>query len=236
MNFGHIKTKIEQHLMESYSNGTLKGELKKFKSYVLDNKKISKMFHLYNELKENKSLSELVAREFIGECVSICESIKINKSDLKRVENWVGHVKIGNKYEDIDILFSKDILQLENKVFVKQSILQNLMSKKDMIENKVNLPLSTMVNIANKTLSNYVGTLNESEKKELMGILTIPDNEMKSDFEKMQESTIEKLNSLLISESDQEVKGKILETIEKIKNENVDRVSYFKLKKLNETL
>lgn len=236
MNFGHLKSKIEQHLLESYSNGKLKNEMKKFKSVVLENKKVSKLFHLYNELNENKNLSEPVAREFINECISISNGIKIGKSDLKPIEDWVGNVRIGNSYEHIDILLTKDILQLENKIFVKQSILQNLMAKKEIVENKVNLPLSTMVNIANKTFSNYVETLDESERKELMGVLTIPENEMKSDFVKVQEDTIQKLDSLLVSESNQEVKDRIVETIEKVKNENVDRVSYFRLKKLNETL
>jgi hypothetical protein len=49
-NFGLLKTKIENVLLESYSNDTFKNELKTFKKLVIENKNISKLFYLYDEL------------------------------------------------------------------------------------------------------------------------------------------------------------------------------------------
>ena len=69
-----------------------------------------------------------------------------------------------------------------------------------------------------------------------MGVLTISENELKDSFNKLKENTIDKLNLLKQNESDSEIKSKVDETISKIQNENVDRVNYFKLKKLNETI
>ena len=43
-NFGLLKTKIENVLLESYANDTFKDEIKNFKKYVLENKNISKLF------------------------------------------------------------------------------------------------------------------------------------------------------------------------------------------------
>jgi hypothetical protein len=62
------------------------------------------------------------------------------------------------------------------------------------------------------------------------------DDELKDSFNKLKEDTIQKLNLLNQKESDSEIKSKVDETISKIQNENVDRLNYFKLKKLNETI
>ena len=93
-----------------------------------------------------------------------------------------------------------------------------------------------MVQIANKTFAKHIESLTEGEKKELMGVLTISDDELKDSFNKLKEDTIQKLNLLNQKESDSEIKSKVDETIFKIQNENVDRLNYFKLKKLNETI
>ncbi len=56
--FGNIKSKIEEKLLESYSKNTFKSEMKNFKSMVLGNKNISKLFYLYDEMSSNKGLNE----------------------------------------------------------------------------------------------------------------------------------------------------------------------------------
>jgi hypothetical protein len=56
MNFGILKSKIENTLLESYKKGTLKNELKNFKKYVLENKNISKLYYLYGDLSSNKGM------------------------------------------------------------------------------------------------------------------------------------------------------------------------------------
>ena len=73
--FGLIKTKIEKKLSESYQNNTFKSEFSRFKKLVLENKKISKVLFLYNELIDKKNLSESDAKEFITECIHIKQSI-----------------------------------------------------------------------------------------------------------------------------------------------------------------
>ena len=50
--FGELKTKIESYLTESYQKQTLKDNLFVFEQLVLKNKNISKIFFLYDELKE----------------------------------------------------------------------------------------------------------------------------------------------------------------------------------------
>jgi hypothetical protein len=69
-----------------------------------------------------------------------------------------------------------------------------------------------------------------------MSILKEDDNKLISKFEFIKENTLKRLDNILISESDSEVKKTILETIEKVKNETFNKVSYVKLKNLNESL
>jgi len=233
---GELKSKIEELLTESYAKGTFKYEMKNFKAKVLDNKKLSKAYHIYNELSENKGFTKDFAKEFINECIVEYNKLNLTESDFKPVIRWVDKVKIKNKYEEIDILLTNDILQLENKVLAKDLISSKLSLKKEIVESNVNLPISTMIDIANKTLSNYIENLNESEKKELMGVLTINEEELNTSFTSLKEDTISKLNNLYESEKDSEIKNRITETIQKINNEKADRINFFKMKKLNESI
>ena len=58
MKFGILKSKIETLLSESYSKKTFKQELSNFKKYVLENKNISKLYYLYDDLTSNKGINE----------------------------------------------------------------------------------------------------------------------------------------------------------------------------------
>jgi hypothetical protein len=235
--FGLIKTKIEKKLSESYQNGTFKTEFSRFKKLVLENKKISKVLFLYNELIDNKNLSESNAKEFVTECINSYKSINLKQSDLKLLENWLKNTTCKNKYSDIDTIFSNDVLKLVEKVESKNRIVEGLkQSPTETSKSQINLPIKSMVQIANKTFAKHIESLTEGEKKELMGILTISENELKDSFDKLKEDTIQKLNLMTQNESDSEIKSKVDETISKIQNESVDRLNYFKLKKLNETI
>jgi hypothetical protein len=235
--FGLIKTKIEKKLSDSYQNETFKTEFSRFKKLVLENKKISKVLFLYNELIDNKNLSESNAKEFVTECINSYKLINLKQSDLNLLENWLKNTTCKNKYSDIDTIFSNDVLKLVEKVESKNRIVEGLrQSQPETSKSQINLPIKSMVQIANKTFAKHIESLSEGEKKELMGVLTISDDELKDSFNKLKEDTIQKLNLLNQKESDSEIKSKVDETISKIQNENVDRLNYFKLKKLNETI
>ena len=117
-NFGLLKTKIENVLLESYANNTFKDELKTFKKLVIENKNISKLFYLYDELSSPKSLSESYCNDYINECIKIYENTvnKIKQSDINKLVSWVGNKNVENNYTDIDTLFSTDVLTIESKI------------------------------------------------------------------------------------------------------------------------
>ena len=235
--FGVLKSKIEKVLLESYSNNTFKEELKNFKTNVLDKKNIAKIFYLYDELNSKKGLNESVVNDYINECIVIYENTinKIKPSELQVLKYWVSKINTVNEYENIDHLFSTDVLTIESRIKSKKLISESLKKTKPIEKEIVKLPMSAMISIANKTIQNYMESLNESEKKELVQFLNSDDNELKTNFSSLKESVLTKLETLKES-SDSETIGRINETIEKVSSEKYDKLTYFKLKGLKEKL
>jgi hypothetical protein len=154
-NFGLLKSKIEQKLLESYKNNTFKSEMVNFKKYVLENKNISKIYYLYDELSSKKGLSKDVVGDYINESINVYENTfsKIKTQDLVNLKNWISNVKTNNIYESVDNVLSLNVLNIEKRVLSKKQLSESLTQKKVENTSKTNLPLSTMVNIANKTIT-----------------------------------------------------------------------------------
>lgn len=238
MKFGLLKSKIEKNLLESYSKGDFKTEMKYFKKLVLENKNISKLFYLYDELNSPKSLSESYAREYINECIKMYENTinKIKQSDLNKIKSWVGNKNVDNLYENIDTLFSSDVLTIDSKIKSRNQIVESLKRLPQKKTKGVELPLSTMVSVANKTIKSYIDSLNESDKKELMKLLSEDDTKLSSEFETIKEGVITKLNEMKNANTDSTMLTRIDETLSKVISEKYDKLTYFKLKGLKENL
>ena len=236
--FGILKSKVENVLLESYKNDTFKTEIQNFKKLVLENKNINKIFFLYDDLSSDKGLNESVINDYINECVTIYENTinKIKQSDIDNLKKWVGNTKTENVYESIDNLFSTDILTIESRINSKKLISESLKKQPKKVQETVNVPLTSMVNIANKTISTYIQNLEESDRKELTDLLTTSDEELKTSYDTIKENVISKLTQMKLNESDSTTKETINETISKVSSEKYDKLTYFKLKSLNENL
>lgn len=238
MNFGILKSKIENTLLESYKKGTFKDEMKNFKKLVLENKNVSKLFYLYDDLSTNKGLHSEVVNDYINECVVIYENTvnKLKGEDINKLNSWVGKTKVDNQYETIDNLFNTNILAIESRIQSKKLISETLKKKSVVVKESVQIPLSTMVSVANKTISNYIESLNESEKAELTRLLSENDEKLEKDFDVIKESVVGKLTEMKNSESDKSTQNRIEETLSKVIAEKYDKLAYFKLKNLNENI
>jgi hypothetical protein len=238
MKFGILKSKIENVLLESYKNDTFKTELKNFKKLVLENKNVAKVFYLYDELNSPKALNETYINEFINESVKLYEKSlsKITKSDFIQLNEWVRTSNVENSYETIDNLFSTDVLTIESRIKSKKLISETLRKLPITTTKSIELPLSTMVSVANKTIKNYIDGLNESDKKELISLLSEDDSTLTEKYNSLKENVVEKLNNMKESSDDNSVKSRIDETLSKVLSEKFDKLSYFKLKGLNENL
>lgn len=234
MEFGLLKSKIEKKLAESYINKTLNIEIKTFKKLVLEDKELSKLYHLYNELSKEKGFKESFAEDFLDESVSLYRLVNVNPKKISKLESWVKEIQCENQYKDIDTVFSKNTFIVENIVLAKNNIISRL-TKNENKTDVINIPLEKMVEVANSTLKNYLSNLNESELKEIQKYSGLNQSELDKRYEVLSEMVIEKLEKLSEG-SESDVKLRIQETIDKIKKDNVNSLSLVKLKGLNESL
>ena len=237
-NFGIIKSKIEDVLLESYKNNTFKQEFKNFKKLVLENKKICKLFYLYDDLSSNKGLSESIVNEYVNECITIYENTvnKMQESDIIPLKSWIKNSKVDNQYNNIDNLFSRDVLTIESRITSKKNISESLKKSPTKKVDTVQISLTSMVNVANKTISNFIDSLTESDKKELTRLLSEDDVTLNQKFDNVKESVVNKLTEMKNNNEDKSTQTRIDETLDKVISEKYDKLTYFKLKSLNENL
>ena len=241
INFGILKSKIENRLTESYGKDTLKKDLAQFKKLVLENKNISKLFYLYDDLSSNKGLNESIVDDYINSCITIYENSinKITTKNITEIQKWVGSIQCENEYKNIDSLFSNNLTKLEEKIQSKKIIKESLLEKNNevVLENLItNVSMKSLVNIANKTIKNHISNLNESEQNELKVLLSTPKETLIENYSKIKDEVVSKLKTTKSTETDNETLGKIDEVIKKVTTESFNEVNYYKIKKLNENL
>jgi hypothetical protein len=232
MTFGKIKSIIENNLIESYKDEKeFKKSLKEFKHNVLNNKTMSKLYSLYDQLSTPQGLNESDAKDFLEEGISLIQqllpSIKLPRTLSENVKN---------KYSDIDALVYTNKLNLLERVNSKKNITSVLTSTSNVVKESINIPLKSMVSIANQTLNKYVENLDESSKKEFLLLISEDSKSLEDKFETIRESAISKLNVILEKEEEFELKTKLSETINRLKNEKFDQLNFLKLKNLEESI
>ena len=232
MTFGQIKTAIEKNLVESYKNEKdFKKSLREFKTNVLNNKSLSKVYAVYDQLSTPQGLNESDAKEFLIEGLNlinrILTSIKLPKSIDTLNEN---------SYQNIDTLVYTNTLNLKERVEAKKEIIKVLMSENKKIQESIKIPVSSMVKIANQTLETYIQNMDENSKKVFMNIVKSDSEQLQEEFKTIKENTVQKLTTLMNEESENDLKLKISETIEKIKIEEFNQMNYLKLVSLEKNL
>ena len=235
--FGELKSKIETCLSESYKNKNLKKDLFVFEQLVLKNKNIAQVFFLYDELSSNKGLSESVANEYVNQSITAYENLvnKIDSKHIKELKSWVGHIQCENVYQNIDDLFSTNVLTLENKIKSKKVILETIKNSSKDQKEVIKVPLKSMINVANRTVDKFISSLSESEQKELKTILSTPKETLVENYGKIKDEVVAKLNDQR-STSDSETSQTIDKVLTKLQTESFNELNYYKLKQLNEGL
>ena len=232
MTFGAVKSLIEKNLLESYKNEKeFKKTLREFKHNVLSNKSMSKVYTIYDQLSTPQGLSEQDAKYFIEEGINILNKVLPTVKLPSNVSE-----KTENNYSDIDTLVYSQRINLIERVNAKKNLIKILTSNKESIKESVNIPISSMVTVANQTIRNYIETLDENSKKEFFQLVSEDTKVLETKFETIRESAISKLNNILEKEEAQEMKTRISETIDKVKLEKFDQLNFLKLKNLEESI
>ena len=233
MTFGQIKSTIENNLLESYRNEQeFKKSLKEFKHNVLANKNMSKLYSLYDQLSTPQGLNESDAKDFLEEGINLIQKLVPTIKTPKTISE-----NVKNSYSDIDSLVYTNKLDLLERVQAKKNLVKIITSSKtESIKESIKIPLKSMVSIANQTMKSYLDNLDESAKKEFIQIMSEDTSSLKEKFETLRESAISKLNFILETEHDFEVKTKLSETIDRLKIEEFNQLNFFKLKNLEESI
>jgi phosphoribosylformylglycinamidine (FGAM) synthase-like enzyme len=234
MTFGLIKSIIEENLLESYKDEkSFKRAVSEFKQNILNNKDISKVYALYDELSKPQGLSVDDAKDYLSEGISVIQKL-LEKIKLPKI---IGESQVKNKYNLIDdLVYFTNVVNLTERVEVKKQLIKNLQLKSKITESNINIPISSMVKIANQTINSYIDSLDEESKKEFFEIIREDSSILENKFVSLKEITLAKLVPLAESQHDNDTKVKIEETIKKIEEDSFSQINFLKLKKLHESL
>lgn len=225
MKFGELLSKIEKKMVDSYVNESIKEDLKTFKNLVLNNKGLSSMYSIYNQLSKKQGLDKETGELFIKESVRQLERI-IPNLETKQVSEWVSNVICENQYSNIDKLVYVGANTILESVEGRKSIL-NTITSSETIKESINLPIETIFGIANKQVEKFISEMDETSKSDLAKVLMTEDVELSKEFDTLRSKTIETLSSL--NESDEDTKKKLQETIQQIEQEEYSKINYVRL-------
>ncbi len=188
------------------------------------------MYSLYDDLYKPQGLSAEDAELYLNEGIELIRHLIENVSLPKMGE------KVDNNYQDLDNLVYFKNINLKERIVSKKKILETLKLSNSVVKESIEIPLKSMVNIANQTIQTYLENLDESTKKEVFHILASRPEDLEKEFVQLKESAVSKLETLLEKESEIEMKEKLVETIEKIRTENYEQVNYIRLKQLESSI
>ena len=100
---------------------------------VLENKDLSELYYIYDDLSKNKGLSNDIATDYINESIEYSQIlIENNERSLKNVDEWISSIvrKSVNNYKDIDVtIYNKSIKNLETVLESKKRIINTIISE-----------------------------------------------------------------------------------------------------------
>lgn len=240
--FGEIKSKVEQISVDLFGKKDFTKFMRGLKSNILENKDLTEIFYIYDDLSSKKGLSKDIASDYVNESIEYCQIlIENNRTSLNKLTKWVSqyNVESPNNYKNIDtIVYGNSIRDLETVLESKKNIISTIISEetKKQIKESVNLPLSTMVKVAEENLKGEMSNLTESEKNELVSISSLSKEELETEFNSLKESVISNLKGSLNESKEDEIKTMIGQTITKISDSKCTHYDLYKLRKLNQGL
>jgi hypothetical protein len=241
--FGTVKSKILNKLTESYKKED-KSEMKDILKTIKENKEFKEMYLFYEEI-ENKYIEDKeTAKLFVDGVETMINQQKNGLLEFcESLDKKLGDVEIttNSLYESLDQLMDKDTLSnIEKKVIAKKKLVEHLTTNKEIMETK-KITIVPNESLLNAVLTNnfnvlYSNTLSESQKEELKNILSISHEDLITKTSELQESILNKVDSLLTESNDLELKNK-LDSVKKEVNEmSPSRYNYFRLSELKNGL
>jgi hypothetical protein len=184
------------------------------------------MFYIYTELSKKNGYDKTLAEAYINESLRQVEKL-LPKLNTQKIEYWVKDVVSENNYKDIDNLIYNSSDKIMENVESRKTLIKNL-SETTEVKTAIQLPMETLMNIANREISSYIENLDEDSKRDLSKVLMTEDVELSKEFEDLKVKTIHSLSNINESMDDITIK-KLQETINQIKGEEFSKINYVKL-------
>ena len=241
-NFGIIKSKIEKASVDLFGKKEFDPFMKNFKKAILENKDISEIYFIYDDLSSNKGISKDIATDYVNESIEYCQIlVENNKTLLNKIDSWISKriPKVENKYNVIDtLIYNNSIKNLENVLESKKKVISTIISEQD--KNKttksIKLPISTMVKVAEENIKSELNNLSESERQEIVSITSMKKNDLETEFFELKQNILGNLTKSLNESKESDVKNMIDKTILKISESKCTPYDLYKLRKLNSGL
>ena len=241
--FGVLKTKILKKLTESYSNKN-KGEVKDILNTIKENKDFKEMYLFYEEI-ENKYFDDKeIAKLYVEEIQSVLK----DKSDkiasfTKNLNTKLKDVEINENelYSNLDLLVQEENLSnVDKKIIAKKKLVEHLTTKKEIVK-KEETQLVENENLLYAVLANnfnvlYNNSLNESQKKELQGILSLTDEDLEVKISDLKESILGQVGNILSESKDGDLTGKLTKVKDEVNEMKPSKFNYYRLVQLKNGL
>lgn len=241
--FGVLKTKILKKLTESYSNKN-KNEVKDILNTIKENKDFKEMYLFYEEI-ENKYFDDKeIAKLYVEEIQSVLKD-KSNKiaSFTKNLNAKLKDVEINENelYSNLDLLVQEENLSnVDKKIIAKKKLVEHLTTKKEIVK-KEETQLVENENLLYAVLANnfnvlYNNSLNESQKKELQGILSLTDEDLEIKIGDLKESILGQVGNILSESKDNDLTGKLTKVKDEVNEMKPSKFNYYRLVQLKNGL
>ena len=241
-NFGLLKSIVENSFVSTYKTDDFKRIVKEFKEFIDNNKEVGEVFIDYGTIMKTNNLNEDVAKDFLEYSVeTIKTKINNNKRQFEEFDSWVETLNedVTNDYQDIDnMVNAKNASDFINLIESKNKLTLQLISKdvenESQLTETINIPISDMLNIVSETFAKEYSELSESELFELKSILRMDSNELNEGISRLKTEILNKLDSVQID--DDVIEKTINSTKVKVENTSIDSLSYYRLKKVSESI
>ena len=144
-------------------------------------------------------------------------------------------------YSNLDLLVQEENLSnIDKKIIAKKKLVEHLTTKKEIVK-KEETQLVENENLLYAVLANnfnvlYNNSLNESQKKELQGILSLTDEDLEVKISDLKESILGQVGSILSESKDFDLTGKLTKVKDEVNEMKPSKFNYYRLVQLKNGL
>jgi hypothetical protein len=242
-NFGKLKTKILNKLIESYSEQNKK-DIKNILKLIKEDKEFKEMYLFYEGIEKLELLNPGYAELYIESIEKILpEKNEQIKETYKKISKLVSDVNVEDNelYESIDILSEKTTLNnIDKKVIAKSKLIEHISKPKavGLYSNDTVIPNETLLNtvLVNNFNIVYDATLNEEEKETLKNLISMSDDDLDIEIKNIKETILNDVSNLLKESTDKEFNEKLESVKDEVNSMSKSKYNYYRLQQLKNGL